>query len=370
MLNSDQFQGFNSELIRFISFASKQKSIQKILVTACELCSTLSNVHLCRIYALDRRNQSLILVTHTDVARKHATSSFKPLDIKMEALEKLKGEAALFDKADILIPIRGYREIFGVVHIKHNQSKPPESLFDILHPVFEFISKIITDMEIIADLKERLAKRDRLIQKKEALVEKKTLLAAEANHRVRNNLQIIHSMLINRIDEFKIYGDEAEITIRKIAGRIMAMAQVYDQLLVSGDKDIIQGDIYLNALLDDLIQIYGAQYPHIRIIRDIHCVKIKLSQASVIGIVLIELVTNAFIHAFPQSSGNIMVGLTKEAGRRHAILVVKDNGKGLDPSANNHRNGVRLVERLIEHINGRLTILNDMGTTFLLNFKP
>ena len=370
MAISDQLQDFNSELIRFISSASKQKSIQKILTAACELCSTLSNVHLCRIYALDRRNESLILVTHTDVARKHATSSFKPLDIKMEALEKLKGEAALFDKADILIPIRGYREIFGVVHIKHNQSKPPESLFDILHPVFEFISKIITDMEIIADLKERLAKRDRLIQKKEALVEKKTLLAAEANHRVRNNLQIIHSMLINRIDEFKIYGDEAEITIRKIAGRIMAMAQVYDQLLVSGDKDIIQGDIYLNALLDDLIQIYGAQYPHIRIIRDIHCVKIKLSQASVIGIVLIELVTNAFIHAFPQSSGNIMVGLTKEAGRRHAILVVKDNGKGLDPSANNHRNGVRLVERLIEHINGRLTILNDMGTTFLLNFKP
>ncbi len=325
---------------------------------------------MCRIYKFEKRDPSPTLIAHAGVMHNLPANKAVPLELKMPALEKLKHGEEIIEDAEITIPLCGYRGLYGVLNVQFNKPITPDLVTDALNPVSQFVSKIITDFETTSDLRDKLAKTDRIIQQKETQVEKKTLLAAEANHRVRNNLQIIHSMLINRIDEFKIYGDEAEITIRKIAGRIMAMAQVYDQLLVSGDKDIIQGDIYLNALLDDLIRIYGAQYPHIRVFRDIHSVQIKLSQASVIGIVLIELVTNAFIHAFPQSSGNIMVGLTKEAGRRHAVLVVKDNGKGLDPSANNHRNGVRLVERLIEHINGRLTILNDMGTTFLLNFKP
>ena len=155
MTNADKFQDFNSEFIRFIAFASKQKSIQKILDAACKLCSTLPSVQACRIFALNKRDQSTVLITHTDAIRDHGANRGEPYELSIEALEKLKGETAIFDHTQILIPLRGYREIFGVVHINHTQSQSPEGLLDIIQPVSEFLSKIVTDFGTIADLKER-----------------------------------------------------------------------------------------------------------------------------------------------------------------------------------------------------------------------
>ena len=367
---SEHVRDFNSELIRFTANSAKQKSLDKIVKAACALCATLPGYERCSVYRFDKRSKDLRLMTHAFYKSKQDISLIERMTVSLNNLDLLKKGTPVITDTEMSFPLHGGRGLYGIIHTGKGNAASFTSGAEAIRHVSTILSRYIADAETISALKVKLAVRERSIAEKSIAVEKKTLLAAEANHRVRNNLQIIHSMLINRIDEFKIYGDEAEITIRKIAGRIMAMAQVYDQLLVSGDKDVIQGDIYLNALLDDLIRIYGAQYPNIRVVRDIHSVTIKLSQASVLGIVLIELVTNAFIHAFPTLIGHITVSLKKDTNRRCATLIVKDDGKGFSQDVESKRNGVRLAERLIEHIGGQLTILNDAGTTFLLSFKP
>ncbi len=370
MTSSEHVQDFNSEFVRFIVSSAKQKSLIKILGSACKLCLTITGLEVCGIYQFQNRHKELRRISYASVKTNHKTKADQNLDLPLTIFEALKRRETIIEQNIIIIPLFGYRDIYGVIYLCKSAIIPYQLINDALSAVSISLENAIKNSETIAHLRNKLIERGRIIQKKSTDVEKKTLLATEANHRVRNNLQIIHSMLINRIDEFKIYGDEAEITIRKIAGRIMAMAQVYDQLLISGDKDVIQGDVYLNSLLDDLIRIYGAQYPNIRVERDIHCVLIKLNQASVIGIILIELVTNAFIHAFPNLNGNITVSLNKEPSGRKARLIVKDDGKGISEQKNSNRNGVKLIERLIDHIGGSLSIDTDAGTSFLLSFKP
>ena len=368
MTHPEHIQDFNSEFVRFIVSSAKQKSFTKILNSGCKLCLTLPGLEFCGIYQFQNRHQELNLISHSNIKSNNELKADRNLYFPPTLFAALKGGETIIEKNKINIPLFGYRNIFGILYLRISSSISYPLIKASLASVSTSLEKVISDFERIAHLRNKLAERTRIIQKKTSDVEKKTLLAMEANHRVRNNLQIIHSMLINRIDEFKIYGDEAEITIRKIASRIMAMAQVYDQLLISGDKDVIQGDVYLNTLLDDLI--YGAQYPKIRVARDIHRVPIKLNNASVIGIILIELVTNAFIHAFPDLKGNITVSLNTEMNGRKARLTVKDDGKGISAKMNHKRNGVKLIERLIDHIGGSLSINTEAGTNFLLLFNP
>ena len=148
----------------------------------------------------------------------------------------------------------------------------------------------------------------------------------------------------------------------------MAISHIYDQLLVSGESRTIETDVYLNIIIDELIQIYGAQFPNVLVCRQVQKLKIKLNRAPVIGIILIELVTNAFVHAFPKKVGQINIILQRDAKRRHLNLIVKDDGDGNIINGYSDRNGLKLVQKLTEHIGGEFNLNNDNGTICKINF--
>lgn len=226
------------------------------------------------------------------------------------------------------------------------------------------LAEAINSAKKTRSLKNSIRRRDALLREKNELIQQKNLLAAEAHHRVRNNLQIIHGMLVNRIGELDNNQDVSHMTLRKIASRVMAMAHVYDQLVVSGTDQGILASTYLSALIKEIVDIYSALRPNVVLDSTLSDVELNLDRASVLGLIVTELLTNAYMHAFPSGTGRIEVSFRKDLRRHGAILSIADNGIGFDDQKQSQRTGVKLVKMLVQQINGKITLSTEAGTTY------
>jgi two-component sensor histidine kinase len=382
--NNQELLFSQSDIVDLFICSKKEKSLSNILGDAKNLCLKIQSVNDCNIeiysdkksILLSKNFKKIKTIKNTNLSynfsKRNIINSKEKLydkytgnvDIVKDCVKK-REEDLINEK--ISIQIRYNDRIYGWIDL---DIQCPYSIRDLndLNLISKLIAKEIYDREAFALLHEKISKSKRTIKKLRQEQKKYNLFMSEANHRVRNSLQMIHSMLINRIDEFKIYGDEAELTIRKISSRIMAISHIYDQLLVSGESRTIETDVYLNIIIDELIQIYGAQFPNVLVRRQVQKQKIKLSHASVIGIILIELVTNAFVHAFPNKVGQIHIILQRDAKKRHLNLIVKDDGDGNIINGYSDRNGLKLVQKLTEHIGGKFNLNNDNGTICKIAF--
>lgn len=187
-----------------------------------------------------------------------------------------------------------------------------------------------------------------------ALAEKEALLK-EIYHRVKNNLQVVASLLtmqgrsVDDPDVRELFDDSA--------ARVLAMSQVHEQLYRSHDLASIDFKRYLGQLLERLASQHGRQ--GVRIESVLEDVVLGIETAIPCALIVNELVSNAVKHAFPHgSAGRIQVGLQAE-GEGSARLWVEDDGVGLPPGftpATSRSLGWRLVVGLVNQIGGKLVI--------------
>jgi hypothetical protein len=175
-------------------------------------------------------------------------------------------------------------------------------------------------------------------------------------------------MLVSRMEELGTDEDLSHMTLRKIASRVMAMAHVYDQLLISGSGKGISIAAYMNALIGEITQIYGSLRPKVALEHTIDEIELNLDRASVLGLIVTELLTNAYMHAFPDGIGKIMVSLKHIPHRNTSQLVVSDNGIGFDELKQSKRTGIKLIRMLVEQLEGKIEISTDTGTNFTVEF--
>ena len=199
-----------------------------------------------------------------------------------------------------------------------------------------------------------------------ALKEKEVLLR-EIYHRVKNNLQIISSLLGLQADTI---ADEAVRGLfEESQRRIQAMSLVHQRLYDSEDLASIDTSTYLQSLIGDLARMYD---PEGRIAFDIQAESdMNIDTAIPCGLILTELVSNAFKYAFPETQpGQIRVTLRPEAENRW-LLVVQDNGIGLpsdiDITATNSL-GLTLVHDLASQLEGSVQVDRSQGTMFTIHF--
>ena len=147
----------------------------------------------------------------------------------------------------------------------------------------------------------------------------------------------------------------------------MAMAHVYDQLLVSGGEQGISVSTYLDALIVEIVEIYGALRPGVVLTKALEDIELNLDRASVLGLITTELLTNAYMHAFPDGAGEIEISLKKAPGQRAALLTVQDNGIGFDELKQSKRTGVKLVKMLVRQIEGDIKISTKSGASFIVD---
>jgi two-component system CheB/CheR fusion protein len=201
-----------------------------------------------------------------------------------------------------------------------------------------------------------------------AALREKDMLLREIYHRVKNNLQIVSSLLALQADT--ITDQSVRDVFQESQQRIQAMALVHQRLYASENLTHIDTITYLQHLVGDLSRIYD---PEGHITYDIQAAgEMNLDTAIPVGLILTELISNAFKYAFPGGrSGQIRVTLRTQAEGRWQ-LVVQDNGIGIPEDLNiTHIGslGLTLVHDLVSQLNGTVQLDRSGGTTFIIQFS-
>jgi len=215
---------------------------------------------------------------------------------------------------------------------------------------------------IALDLTARKQLEDRL---RGSLAEKELLLR-EIHHRVKNNLQIISSLLDLQSD--RIADPVARALYADSQARIRSMALIHQQLYGADALDRIDFGAYLEQLAASLFHFGGGGHARIRV--EAQPARLGIDQALTCGLIVNELVINALKHAFPEGrAGNIRLAFSSDGA--HHVLRVADDGVGLPPGAWNPDRGTlgtSLVTSLVEQLAGRLEVAAAPGATFTITF--
>ncbi len=215
------------------------------------------------------------------------------------------------------------------------------------------------------DISERKSAEEKILQS----LEEKEVLLREVHHRVKNNLSIISSLLNLQAERIQT-PEEAVAAFLNSKDRILAMALVHEELYKSGDFSRMDMARYLEDLTQSLISAYN---PDLAVEVDIKVEKIFLSLNASIpcGLILNELITNAFKHAFPGGKSGKLQVLFKNTDAENLEFSIADTGIGLPrgfESGTGTSLGLTLVRGLVEQLDGALEISVDNGTCFRIRF--
>jgi len=195
----------------------------------------------------------------------------------------------------------------------------------------------------------------------------KELLIQEIHHRVKNNLQIILSML--RLENDESEDRETKDKLTSLEHRINAIAKTYTMLLSTDDLEKIDMKIYIETLLLDISEAYDFRQYRIDTKTDIDAM-IPLKQSVYIGLIINELVTNTYKHAFSDKRGTIIVSFKKEKEEENYILIVEDNGKGFVLDKESRSLGSKLIKTLIyDQLEGNMEIFTNNHTKYTIRFS-
>ncbi len=197
----------------------------------------------------------------------------------------------------------------------------------------------------------------------QASLDEKEILLQEIHHRVKNNLQIVSSLL--RLQSHRADDPLVLENLRDGEQRVQMMALIHEKLYQSENFSRINFDNYLLSLVDDLFRIYSIDRERISLDLDVQDVSFDIDTAIPFGLIINELVSNALKHAFPCNlSGEVRVQLKSNPGGG-AKLVVADNGIGFPDEfdfTSTNSLGLQLVDSLLGQLNGTIQINHNQGT--------
>jgi len=213
-----------------------------------------------------------------------------------------------------------------------------------------------------------MALRESEAHLKVALREKEVLLK-EIHHRVKNNLQVVCSLLSLQSDA--IHDPQLRDLFHESEQRIRTMALIHETLYQAGDMACFRLAPYIRRLSDSLLHVYGVEAGRVTLKTHLDELTLPLDSAIPCGLILNELLSNALKHAFPNGQcGEIALELRAEPDQ-HATLRVADTGVGFPDGLDFRQTdslGLQLVCALTEQIEGIITVERHGGTAFTLTF--
>jgi two-component sensor histidine kinase len=189
----------------------------------------------------------------------------------------------------------------------------------------------------------------------------KDVLLREVHHRVKNNLQMIASLINMRARQAP---PESRAALTEITRRVAAIGQIHNRIYNTADPANIELAAYLDGLCDQIASF--ERNDRVRLVRSLEPVLVELEIAVPLALLSVELITNAYKHAFPRRGGEISVTL-RRAGE-NAVLIVRDDGVGIREAARDGSIGLQLVPLLAQQINGSVDREDGQGTAFRITF--
>ena len=203
---------------------------------------------------------------------------------------------------------------------------------------------------------------------KDSLLEKETLLK-EIHHRVKNNLQMITSLL--SIQERSIKDEESIEAFRESRNRIHSIALIHENLYRRDNLSLINIGDYVRHMSSALAGLYSKKGREVVIRQEISSgLMFRIDTAIPFGLLLNELLTNAMKYAMPEGNPEIKVSLASDGDS--VTLTVRDNGKGIPPEADTTGGksiGMNLISNLSRQLGGKPEFSNDGGAVFTLSFN-
>lgn len=213
----------------------------------------------------------------------------------------------------------------------------------------------------------------------------------EIHHRIKNNLQVISSLLSLQADKLNerqtFQASEIFEAFRESQNRVVSMALIHEELYQGKDMETLDFSDYLRKLTADLLRSYNIESKAIKLNLELEQVFLGMDTSVPLGIIVNELISNSLKHAFPEGEGGeIRVRLFRTGNDRveskafgfkcekeqQFTLVIADNGKGI-PENIDFRNtdslGLQLVDLLVEQIDGSIELKRDSGTEFRITFS-
>lgn len=213
-----------------------------------------------------------------------------------------------------------------------------------------------------------ITEREKTEQELKKSLHEKEILLKEIHHRVKNNLQVISSLLSLQSEYVKNKTDKE--LFRESQTRTRSMAIIHEHLYQTTGLRSINFGKYIKTLASDLYHIYGSQSDNIKLKMDVESIQVDINTAIPCGLIINELISNAIKHAFPgDKKGEIYIKFYQKDDKLN--LTVKDNGVGL-PEEIDLQNidslGLKLINTLVDQINGEMEINSNDGTDVTIAF--
>ena len=261
------------------------------------------------------------------------------------------------------VPLLDRDTVIGVLHIRSkDRGVYTHRHLNLLERIGNQIAGAIANSQLYAE--QRVAE-----ERIRTSLDEKEVLLKEVHHRVKNNLQVISSLLNLQSRNFD--DERARDILMQSRGRVRAMALIHEQLYQSNDLTRIPFGVYIQKLTGDLYRTYQVDSNHVTVTITAGDLLVGIDTAIPCGLIINELVSNSLKHAFPAGvPGEILIALEVDK-ERNFTLTVSDNGVGI-PHALDLRNpeslGMQLVSSLVDQLGATVEIDRSSGTRITITF--
>lgn len=288
----------------------------------------------------------------------------KPLLINQNAKGYLASKGVLSDQVEALSmitsPLIAGEKVLGVIALQdfENENSFTDSQLELLATVASQAAIALENAYLYSRVTKSLREKEVLLQ--------------EVHHRVKNNLQVMSSLI--KLQSHYIKDEKMLEVMKETGGRIQSMAIVHTKLYNTRDYDQIDFSEYVKSLAENFTTTYGLRMKNIRINIDIMNILLNIDTAIPCGLIINELVSNAVKYAFPDNrGGEIFISLKKKDSRKF-VLSLRDTGVGASQKEDIGKSdtlGIQLVNLLSKQMNGQIEIINekDRGLEFRISFE-
>jgi two-component sensor histidine kinase len=374
-------------IARFGSFALREDDLQKILTEAARVCAESLSVPYAKVCRYRPAENDLLIeagygwkagvigtIESADPSspQGQAFVTGEPSicnDVRKESnfeLPRFYAAHGIVSTVDVVIHVKNDAKPYGVLEIDNDrQHDYDQHDIDFLTGFANVLAEAVATSARTATLQNTIAQMKALVRDKDRLLDQKSVLAEELQHRVRNNLQLVYGMLSKQLGD--TVDKAGQRGIKAIARRVSTLAQVYDHLLGAEMTRTIDFGSYVKSLCLNLADIQGAPDGTVTLTCDSEPFILDLDVVTALGIVVAEVVTNSYDHAFPGGKGSITVSVQSAFPDANTmIMTLSDDGEGFKAQTESKRHGLGLVRRLVEQVRGMASLDSENGTVWTI----
>lgn len=235
----------------------------------------------------------------------------------------------------------------------------------LLYPIKDINNNVIEISGIGFDITENKLNEEKITQS----LKEKDILLKEVHHRVKNNMQVISSIL--NLQSSYVKDNYALNLLKECQNRIKSMAFIHESLYQTKNFESVNFSEYITTLSKNLVHTYSINTKKVKLILALDSLFLSLDASIPCGLIINEIVSNSLKYAFPDNRDGIIF-VTLGVIKNQVKIEVGDNGVGIPESVdikNTQTLGLQLVDTLVEQLNGTLNLKRKNGTTFSIDFK-